>query len=118
VLGLLRNMASAGAYTVATINNESREMNRYRIQTFALRGIFTAFFTSCYVGVPKPAPRIYEIALDVMHVDPAASLFVDDRAENVESARALGIQTVQVTDPRMLSAQLLDAGVQLAAPRG
>lgn len=114
VLSLLRDIASAGSYKLATINNESREMNRYRIDTFGLRDIFSAFFSSCYVGVRKPAARIYEIALDVTHVEPAASLFVDDRAENVEGARALGIQAIHVTDPRGLSEQLLDAGVEVA----
>lgn len=113
VLTLLREYASRGAHKLATINNESREMNRYRIDTFGLRDIFTAFFSSCYVGVRKPAARIYEIALDVMYVDPAASLFVDDRAENVEGARALGIRAIHITDPLALSQQLIDAGVEL-----
>ncbi|MGE0703821.1 MAG: HAD family hydrolase [Vicinamibacterales bacterium] len=114
-LGLIRHLASAGSYTLATINNESRELNRYRIDTFRLSDIFSAFFSSCYLGVRKPDARIYEIALDVMQAEPATSLFVDDREENVEGARALGLHTIHVTDPRSLARQLLSAGVEVPA---
>ena len=49
VLSLIRHLASGGSYKLATINNESRELNRYRIDTFRLRDIFSAFFSSCYL---------------------------------------------------------------------
>ena len=112
VLSLVRSLASAGSYGLATINNESRALNRYRIDTFRLRDLFSAFFSSCYLGVRKPAARIYEIALDVMQAAPATSLFVDDREENVEGARALGIHAIHVTDLRGLAEQLMQAGVE------
>ena len=92
-------------------------MNRYALTRLGW-GIFTAFFSSCYLGVRKPVARIYEIALDVMHVEPATSLFVDDREENVQGARALGIHALHVTDPSGLSDQLLRAGIEVAGLRG
>ena len=113
VLSLIRRLASAGSCRLATINNESRALNRYRIDTFRLRDLFSAFFSSCYLGVRKPGARIYEIALDVMQAAPATSLFVDDREENVEAARALGIQAIHVTDLRGLTEQLIHAGVEV-----
>lgn len=113
VLGLIRRLASARSYRLATINNESRELNRHRIDTFRLHEIFGAFFSSCYVGVRKPEARIYEIALDVMQADPATSVFVDDREENVEGARTLGMRTLHVTDVRNLATQLLCAGIEV-----
>ena len=113
VLSLIQRLAAARSYALATINNESRELNRHRIDTFRLRHIFGAFFSSCYLGVRKPGARIYEIALDVMQADPATSLFVDDREENVQSARAIGMRTIQVTDPHRLATQLLRAGVEI-----
>ena len=53
-LSVIARLASDGRYRLATINNESREMNRYRIDTFGLGQIFSAFFSSCYLGVRKP----------------------------------------------------------------
>ena len=91
-LSAIGRLASNGLYRLATINNESREMNRYRLDTFGLGKMFSAFFSSCYLGVRKPDARIDEIALDVMRADRAASLFVDDREENVAGARAVGLR--------------------------
>jgi putative hydrolase of the HAD superfamily len=111
VLGLVRNLAAAGVCRLATINNESRALNRYRIDTFGLAGIFEAFFSSCYLGVTKPDPRIYAIALDVMQTDPARTVFVDDREANVAAARAAGMRTIHMTDPGRLPRALFEAGV-------
>jgi putative hydrolase of the HAD superfamily len=113
VLILVRTLAAAKRYRLATINNESRELNRYRIHTFGLNEIFQAFFSSCYLGVSKPDARIYAIALDVMQADPPASLFVDDREENVAAARAAGMRTIHVTDPAGLPQALGEAGIDV-----
>jgi putative hydrolase of the HAD superfamily len=112
-LSLLGRLAAGGLYRLATINNESREMNRHRIDTFGLRTIFSAFFSSCYLRVRKPDARIYEIALDVMQADAAACLFVDDREENVAAARAVGLRALHAPEPGRLGDYLRDAGVQI-----
>jgi HAD superfamily hydrolase (TIGR01509 family) len=49
------------------------------------------------VGCAKPEPRIFEIALDRLGVAPSHALFVDDREENIEGARRLGIETFHFT---------------------
>jgi putative hydrolase of the HAD superfamily len=45
----------------------------------------------------KPEPEIYRITLDRLGVPASDALFVDDRAENVEAARELGLQTLLFT---------------------
>jgi putative hydrolase of the HAD superfamily len=112
-LGVIGRLASNGRYRLATINNESRELNRYRIDTFGLDKLFSAFFSSCYLGVQKPDARIYEIALDVMQTDREASLFVDDREENVAGARAVGLRAVHAPEPGRLVEYLGSAGVTI-----
>jgi putative hydrolase of the HAD superfamily len=116
VLGLVRKLAAARTHRLATLNNESRELNRYRIDTFGLDTMFQAFFSSCYLGVGKPNARIFAIALDVMQADPAESLFVDDRETNVAAARALGMRAIHMTDPGRLPQALREAGVDLPSP--
>ena len=116
-LTVINDLASGGLYRMATINNESREMNRYRIDTFGLGTIFSAFFSSCYLGVRKPDARIYEIALDVMQAEPANSLFVDDREENVAGALAVGLRAIPAPEPSLLVEYLRDAGVKIETPR-
>lgn len=63
-------------------------------------------------GVRTSDARIYEIAPDVMQAEPAASLFVDDREENVAGARAVGLRARHAPDPDRLVEYLRDAGIK------
>ncbi|GAA2180523.1 HAD family phosphatase [Brooklawnia cerclae] len=49
------------------------------------------------VGLVKPDPRIYRIALSGLGLPPADVLYVDDRPVNVEAARGLGMPAVVFT---------------------
>jgi putative hydrolase of the HAD superfamily len=111
VIALARALARSGRWRLATLNNESAELNEYRLRHFALVDIFGAFFSSCWLGALKPARRIFELALALSQADPAASLFVDDRERNLDTARALGMTAVLYTDAERLRADLAALGV-------
>lgn len=46
---------------------------------------------SCEVGVIKPQPEIYRHAMEGLQIAPADGLFIDDRPENIQGARAVGL---------------------------
>ena len=94
-----------------TLNNESEELNAYRLRLFGLAPIFTAFFSSRWLGVTKPARRFYELALAMAQADPAPSVFIDDREQNLAPARALGMQALRFTAPDALRRDLAGLGV-------
>ena len=48
---------------------------------------------SCEEQVVKPEPEIYRRLLDRYSLDPAETLFIDDRPVNLEAARTFGIST-------------------------
>ncbi len=77
-----------------TLNNESEDLNRYRIQTFELEPLFSAFLSSCWLGARKPSLQIFHRALGIAGASPAEVLFVDDREQNLAPARSLGMQTI------------------------
>ena len=52
-LALAQELSRSGKYLMSTINNESREMNLYRIEKFGLREIFDIFISCCFVGTKK-----------------------------------------------------------------
>jgi putative hydrolase of the HAD superfamily len=106
-----RALRAGGQYRLATLNNESLELNEYRIRTFGLAEIFDDFFSSCFTGLRKPDPAAYRAALDITHHTPDETLFLDDRPENVAAADALGIHTLRVLDPERLREELERAGV-------
>jgi putative hydrolase of the HAD superfamily len=110
-IDLARALARTGRYRLMTINNESAELNRYRLELFGLRDIFITFFSSCWIGVLKPARRIYEVALAMSQAEPEGSVFIDDRERNLEPARALGMRTIRFTDALRLRQELAALGV-------
>ncbi len=103
-LEFVRGLQVAGRHRHAVLNNESLELNRYRIERFHLRECFSLFFSSCFVGLRKPDPAIYRLALEVTQTPPDASLLVDDRLINVEAAKRAGMQTVRYRDLDQLRA--------------
>jgi putative hydrolase of the HAD superfamily len=111
-IALARALARSGRYRMMTLNNESAELNRHRIERFGLRDIFITFFSSCWVGVLKPAQRIYEVALAMSQGEGAEAVFIDDRERNLEPARALGMQTIRFTDAARLKQELAGLGVE------
>jgi putative hydrolase of the HAD superfamily len=94
-IGILRRLAASEEYVLATVNNESRMLNEFRLAQFGLLDYFDAFFSSCYLGLRKPDRKIYQVALDVLQRDPEECVFIDDRAENVAAATSLGIHGIR-----------------------
>jgi len=109
---LARELTRNGRYRMMTINNESAELNQYRLEHFGLRDIFVTFFSSCWLGVLKPALRIYQVALAMSQAEPEASVFIDDRERNLEPARMLGMRTIRYTDAPQLRQELASLGVR------
>ncbi len=112
-LELVRAVGRSRRYLQMTINNESRELNEYRIERFGLGELFTGFFTSCYLGLLKPQPEHYRRALQIAQRPAGQCLYIDDRPLNVEVARILGMQTIHFESAAQLERDLRDAGVQL-----
>ncbi len=65
--------------------------------TFAIAGTFDPLIVSAEVGMAKPDPRIYQLALERLGVEPAEAVFVDDFEDNVAGARWVGMQAVHFT---------------------
>lgn len=100
---------------MATLNNESRELNLHRIEKFGLRKYFSVFFSSCYLGVSKPHAQIYRLALDLSQRQPEECVFIDDRSLNLECARQLGFHTIQFQNAAQLENHLRGLGIEVEA---
>lgn len=106
VLGMVEELAASERYFMATLNNESRELNLYRIREFGLDRYFGAFFSSCFLGTKKPEAAHYRTALEITQKQPEECLFVDDRELNVEMASRLGIRTILFINTNQLKDEL------------
>ena len=76
---------------IIAVNNEGRELNNYRVNKFRLHECFDAFVSSCEVGMRKPDPGIFRLALGVAHAEAGDCIYFDDRPILAEAARKLGI---------------------------
>ena len=95
---LVRSLKSTYNLTMATINNEGRELNQFRIQHFGLKDIFHFFISSSIVHLSKPDAEIFTLALDIAQVAPANALYIDDRIQFVNIAKSFGFHGIHHTD--------------------
>ena len=112
-LQLAKEIAKSRRYLMATINNESKELNLFRIQTFGLREIFSLFVSSCFVGLRKPEAGIYRLALDITQTVPEECCFIDDRPLNLDTASRLGMHVIQMKSTEQLRQELQKLGVSV-----
>lgn len=86
---LVGDLKAAG-YKLYVLSNMSREFIAF-LRRFPVYRLFDGEVVSCEEGTVKPEPRIYEILLERYGLDPAETLFIDDRAANIVAAEGLGI---------------------------
>jgi putative hydrolase of the HAD superfamily len=103
---IARALQADARYTLMTLNNESEELNVHRIDAFGISQIFEAFLSSCWLGVRKPIRRFYHRALGIAHAEPASSLFIDDRQQNLTPAKALGMNVILFRSAAQLRSDL------------
>jgi len=101
VWALAAAFRAAGGRTALLSNSGPEVMARVRAD-HPLEALFDVVVISCEVGLTKPDPRIYRYTLDRLALPPADALFVDDRADNVEGARRVGLETLHFDGPDAL----------------
>jgi putative hydrolase of the HAD superfamily len=103
---IARELSQRDRLTLMTLNNEAEELNVHRIEKFGISQIFEAFLSSCWLGVRKPIRRFYSRSLGIAHAEPATSLFIDDRQQNLIPASTLGMNVVLFTSATQLRSDL------------
>ncbi len=86
---LIGELKAAG-YRLYVLSNMSREFIAF-LRRFPVYRQFDGEVVSCEEGLCKPEPAIYRLLLDRYGLDPAETLFIDDRADNIAGARGAGI---------------------------
>ena len=88
---LIDELKAAG-YKLYVLSNMSREFIDY-LRKQKVYENFDGDVVSCEVGIVKPMPEIYDLLIERFDLDPAETIFIDDRKENVDAAAAKGIAT-------------------------
>lgn len=86
-------------YALTNFSTETFPLARARCPSL---DAFEDIVVSGEVGLVKPDPRIYRLAIERCRLDPARTVFIDDVAANVAVAAALGFHALQFTTPERL----------------
>src|SRR6266849_1860223 len=109
MLEWLKQMQSSGVKT-GLLSNMPVDMIRHVRQQFAWLNDFDHQTFSAEVRLVKPDPAIYRHSLDGLGVQASEALFVDDKAQNIEGARAVGMLAIQFCSTTQLRDDLLKLG--------
>jgi putative hydrolase of the HAD superfamily len=112
MIDLVRNLKAQYELRIATVNNEARELNSHRIQTFKLEEFVDFFVSSCFVHFRKPDADIFRLALDIAQVPAEQVVYIDDQPMFVQIAEGLGIRSIRHTDYQSTRTQLAAFGLK------
>jgi glucose-1-phosphatase len=81
-------------YKIGLLSNAWSGARMVLDSRYHMMGAFDISIFSAEVGLAKPDPRIYQLALDRLGVEAAQAIFVDDYQPNIDAANTLGIHGV------------------------
>ena len=87
-------------YRLALLSNDLSEWSRYLREIHGLDALLDAAVVSGEVGIKKPDAQIYKILLNKLGSRPSDCIYVDDRKNNLDAAKSLGMDTVLFNNGR------------------
>ncbi len=92
-------------YDVGCLTNTEIEIANVN-RTTGLFDYFQKVYLSTEIGLRKPNREIYYFLLDDINCSPQEVVFIDDKSENVESAKSIGINAIQFSTVKQLQGDL------------
>ncbi|PWR18768.1 HAD-IA family hydrolase [Zavarzinia compransoris] len=96
-------------YKTACLTNNVNDLGAgpaYAAAVGAVMAEFGAVIESRKVGVRKPDPQFYRLACEILAIDPARAVYLDDLGINLKPAAAMGMRTIKVTGAEQALAEL------------
>ena len=93
-------------FKVGLLSNAWSDMRKSLQEEWDILKLFDVVIISAEVGLIKPDPRIYQLAVEKLGVQPEEAVFVDDMRRNVEAAREAGLHAIRFTNRQEILDQL------------
>lgn len=94
------------SYKTALLSNAWDDLRSIIENEWQIAAAFDEMVISAEVGLIKPDPRIYQLAISRLGVKPQEAVFIDDTTENVASALRFGLHGLRFTNFEQLKADL------------
>ena len=105
MLAWAKALAESGL-RIGILSNMGEDTLAYMRQEFSWLGDFDHHTWSCELGIAKPDPAIYTYTCEKLGVAPSEALFLDDKAENIRAAEAVGLAGIQFRNIEQLQHDL------------
>jgi HAD superfamily hydrolase (TIGR01509 family) len=101
----------ARTHHTGLVSNTNEIHYALSLNKFPVLKVLSRHYLSFQLHAMKPAKEFYRAILEDRQTDASEIFFVDDLAENIDGARAAGMQGVKFESPMQFEAQLRDLGV-------
>ncbi len=101
----IRQLKERG-FRVLYLSNYSEFVMKAKPEVLDFLPLMDGGVFSCYVGMIKPDPGIYRILCREYDLVPEECVFIDDKAENIQAAKDLGMEGILFTDYHQASKDL------------
>src|ERR1700752_869472 len=85
-----------GCITNNLPNNAIGSASGRTLYVAEVMALFDHVIESAKIGLRKPDPRIYQMMVETLQVDPRKCVYLDDLGVNLKPARAMGMTTIKV----------------------
>lgn len=109
---LLQTLHDKG-YQLVLLSDQTQEWWPLLDSRHSVSGLFDHCIISAQVGLHKPDPQIYELALHTCGANPRECVFIDDLAHNLPAAQELGIRTILFENVDQLKAELTGLSIDI-----
>lgn len=116
LLDICRDLAGRVQFGIFSNNGHWLAQHAERIVPELMPLFRTRFICSGSLGVAKPDPEAFLLCLQRLGFSPASTLFVDDKADNVEGARKAGLDAFVYRDDNHFQQQLAERGLGTGEP--
>lgn len=103
---LLKQLKERGKHKLLGLTNWSHETFPVALERFNFLSWFDGIVVSGVEKMKKPDARIYQLTLDRYDVTAENAVFIDDKQENVEAAKKVGIHGIHHTGAQQLKNEL------------
>lgn len=90
---LVKKLKKRG-YKLVLLSNESKTGMDTKIKKFSLNNIFNEIYCSAYLKMTKSNSLIFKFILKDLKESPENVVFIDDRRENLEVSRHIGVKSI------------------------
>ncbi len=97
-------------YKVAALTNMGPEMFGYWSKKWGFSNMYDYVYYSGKYKVKKPDPKLFEIVLKDLHSSVSNTVFLDDTAANVDSAKKMGMKGIVFKNPQQAEEELRKLG--------